>query len=224
VEPEVPADRGDPPCGPGSALSASDTLKDRNTAIDSRRFPRISSSSPRRRSKPRIYGPQTALVVGPSGEEIYIDKWGASKVQFFWDKQNPKEIDRGQHLGARGAELGWKWMGNLLLAARQRRSRGSVSQWDPDNPVITGSVYNGVNTPKYALPDNSTRSGIVTRSSKGGSAANANELRFEDKMGSEQIFLHAEKDMDVSIEHDRAHLVGEQRLADCDGNQTEQIG
>ena len=94
----------------------------------------------------------------------------------------------------------------------------------PDNPVITGSVYNGVNMPKYALPDNSTRSGLVTRSSKGGSAQNANELRFEDKMGSEQIYLHAEKDMDASIEHDRRISVGNNDSLIVTGVQSEQIG
>jgi len=95
---------------------------------------------------------------------------------------------------------------------------------DPDNPMITGSVYNGVNTPKYALPDNKTRSGLVTRSSTGGSGANANELRFEDKMGSEQIYIHAEKDMDVSIEHDRRISVGNNDSLIVTGNQSEQIG
>jgi type VI secretion system secreted protein VgrG len=95
---------------------------------------------------------------------------------------------------------------------------------DPDNPVIVGSVYNGVNMPKYALPDNSTRSGILTRSSKGGSAQNANELRFEDKTGSEQVYLHAEKDIDVSIENDQRISVGNNDSLIVKGVQAEQIG
>jgi type VI secretion system secreted protein VgrG len=94
---------------------------------------------------------------------------------------------------------------------------------DPDNPVIVGSVYNGVNVPKYALPDNSTRSGIVTRSSKNGGAANANELRFEDKKGSEQIFLNAEKDMDLRTENDHRRFVGGKDSLLVKGDQTEEV-
>ena len=95
---------------------------------------------------------------------------------------------------------------------------------DPDNPLVVGSVYNGVNVPKYALPDNSTRSGLVTRSSKGGSAQNANELRFEDKKGSEQIFINAEKDMDQRTENDNRRFVGGKDSLIVTGNQLEQVG
>jgi type VI secretion system secreted protein VgrG len=95
---------------------------------------------------------------------------------------------------------------------------------DPDNPVVVGSVYNGVNVPKYALPENSTRSGILTRSSKGGGAANANELRFEDKKGSEQIFLNAEKDMDHRTENDNRRFVGGKDSLIVTANQLEQVG
>jgi type VI secretion system secreted protein VgrG len=94
---------------------------------------------------------------------------------------------------------------------------------DPDNPVIVGSVYNGVNVPKYALPDHSTRSGILTRSSKGGGAANANELRFEDKTGSEQIFLNAEKDMDHRTENDNRRFVGGKDSLLVKGDQIEEV-
>ena len=79
---------------------------------------------------------------------------------------------------------------------------------DPDCPLCIGSVYNSDNLPKYALPDMSTRSGIYTRSSKDGSADNANEIRFEDKKGSEQIFINAEMDMDLRVENDSRRYVG----------------
>jgi type VI secretion system secreted protein VgrG len=95
---------------------------------------------------------------------------------------------------------------------------------DPDNPVITGSLYNGMNMPPYPLPACSTRSGIVTRSSKGGSAQNANELRFEDKKGSEQIFLNAEKDMDHRTEYDHRRYVGNDDSLIVKHNQLEQVG
>ncbi len=173
--------------------------------------------------KPTIYGPQTAFVVVPSGEDMYIDKFGRVCVQFFWDKlRHPNNVDNTW------VRVAQQWAGNGWGTYFWPRVKDEVLvqflNGDPDNPVIVGSVYNGVNMPPYDLPANSTRSGIVTRSSKGGSAQNANELRFEDKMGSEQVYLHAEKDMDVSIEHDQRVSVGNNDSLIVQTNQTEQIG
>jgi type VI secretion system secreted protein VgrG len=95
---------------------------------------------------------------------------------------------------------------------------------DPDRPIITGSVYNAANMPPYALPDNYTRSGIMSRSSKGGGGKNFNELRFEDKMGQEQLFLNAEKDMDHRVEHDHRVFVGANQHLSVTGLQNETIG
>jgi type VI secretion system secreted protein VgrG len=173
--------------------------------------------------KPRIYGPQTALVVGPSGEEIYLDDLGRIKVRFFWDKKD----DRDSTVNTTWVRVAQPWAGNGWGAYFWPRVKDEVVvqflNGDPDNPVVTGSVYNAINTVPYPLPDNSTRSGIMTRSSKGGSAANANELRFEDKKGDEQVYIHAEKDMDVSIEHDRRISVGNNDSLIVTGNQTEEI-
>ena len=173
--------------------------------------------------KPKIYGPQTAFVVAPSGDEMYIDKYGRVNIQFFWDKlRKPNTVD------STWVRVAQSWAGNGWGTYFWPRLKDEVVvqflNGDPDNPIIVGSVYNGVNTPKYALPDNSTRSGLVTRSSKGGSAQNANELRFEDKTGSEQIYIHAEKDIDVSIEHDRRISVGNNDSLIVTGTQNEQIG
>jgi type VI secretion system secreted protein VgrG len=172
--------------------------------------------------KPKIYGPQTAFVVVPSGEEIYIDKYGRVCVQFFWDKLRPaNKVDNTWVRVAQGW-AGKQWGAHFWPRANQE----VVVQFlngDPDNPVIMGSLYNGVNMPPYDLPDHSTRSGIVTRSSKGGSAQNANELRFEDKKGSEQIFLNAEKDMDHRTEHDHRRYVGKDDSLIVKGKQTEQV-
>jgi type VI secretion system secreted protein VgrG len=173
--------------------------------------------------KPRIYGPQTAFVVVPSGEDMYIDKFGRVCIQFFWDKlRHPNTVDNTW------VRVAQQWAGNGWGTYFWPRVKDEVVvqflNGDPDNPVIVGSVYNGVNTPKYTLPDNSTRSGLVTRSSKGGSAQNANELRFEDKMGSEQVYLHAEKDIDISIEHDQRVSVGNNDSLIVTGVQSEQIG
>lgn len=173
--------------------------------------------------KPKIYGPQTAFVVVPAGEDMHIDKYGRICIQFFWDKlRQPNTVDNTW------VRVAQHWAGNGWGTYFWPRVKDEVVvqflNGDPDNPVITGSVYNGVNMPKYALPDNSTRSGIVTRSSKGGSAANANELRFEDKSGSEQIFLNAEKDMDIRVENDQRTFVGNNDSLIVTTNQTEQVG
>ena len=172
--------------------------------------------------KPKIYGPQTAFVVVPAGEDMHIDKYGRVCIQFFWDKLRPANT-----VDNTWVRVAQQWAGNGWGTYFWPRVKDEVVvqflNGDPDNPVITGSVYNAVNMPKYALPDNSTRSGIVSRSSKGGSAANANELRFEDKAGSEQIFLNAEKDMDHRTEHDHRRFVGNDDSLIIKGNQTEQL-
>ena len=174
-------------------------------------------------AKPLIHGPQTAMVIGGSGEEIQVDKLGRVNVQFFWDRlRKPNTVD-GTWL-----RVAQSWAGNGWGTYFWPRVGDEVIvqfiNGDPDNPIVVGSVYNGVNVPKYALPDMSTRSGIVSRSSKQGSAANANELRFEDKKGSEQIFLNAEMDMDHRIENDSRRFVGGQDSVIVTGPQYDEIG
>jgi type VI secretion system secreted protein VgrG len=178
--------------------------------------------APRTATKPIVYGPQTARVVAPSGEEMYIDKFGRVCVQFLWDrKRQPNTVDNTW------VRVAQPWAGNGWGTFFWPRLNDEVIiqfvDGDPDNPILAGSVYNGVNVPKYALPDHSTRSGLVTRSSKGGSAANANELRFEDKMGSEQIFLNAERDMDHRVEQDHRMFVGGKDSLIVKGDQLEEV-
>ena len=172
--------------------------------------------------KPKIYGPQTAKVVVASGEEIHLDKMGRVNVQFFWDKV--RKDNTPDNTWVRVAQ---QWAGNGWGAYFWPRVGDEVVveflNGDPDNPLVVGSVYNATNMPKYALPDMSTRSGWVTRSSKGGSAANANELRFEDKKGSEQIFINAEKDMDHRVENDHRLYIGGKDSVIVVGNQLEDI-
>jgi len=172
--------------------------------------------------KPRIYGPQTAFVVVPSGEEMYIDKYGRVCIQFFWDRvRQPNTVDNtwvrvAQSWGGKGwGTYFWPRMNDEVIV--------EFLNGDPDNPMIVGSVYNATNMPRYELPDHSTRSGLVTRSSKGGSEKNANELRFEDKMGSEQIFLNAERDMDHRTENDHRRFVGFNDSLIVKNNQNEKI-
>jgi len=175
-----------------------------------------------RTPKPRIPGPQTAIVVAQSGDEIYLDKKGRVCVQFFWDRKRQMTPDNTW------VRVAQPWAGNGWGTFFWPRLNDEVVvhflDGDPDAPLVVGSVYNGVNMPKYELPEMGTRSGIVTRSSKGGSASNANELRFEDLKGSEQIFLNAEMDMDHRTENDNRRFVGGKDSLKVVGAQYEEIG
>jgi type VI secretion system secreted protein VgrG len=151
--------------------------------------------------RPVIQGLQTAVVVGPKGEEIYVDKYGRVKVQFYWDREGKK--DENTSCWVRVAE---NWAGkNWGIVFNPRIGQEVIVDFlegDPDKPLITGRVYNAEQMPPYDLPANMTQSGVKTRSSKGGGTDNFNELRFEDKKGSEDIFFHAEKDFHREVEND----------------------
>lgn len=158
--------------------------------------------------KPVVSGPQTAVVAVKSGEESWLDKFGRVRVQFFWDREG-KDNDTS----ACWVRVAQKWAGAGWGAHFWPRIGQEVVveflEGDPDRPLITGSVYNPDSMPPYTLPDNYTRSGIVTESSKYSSSTNFNEIRFEDKMGQEQIFINAERDMDWRVENDERRFVGD---------------
>jgi type VI secretion system secreted protein VgrG len=164
---------------------------------------------PRVTPKPSIQGPQTATVVGPSGEEIYTDKHGRIKVQFRWDRYG--KADQNSSCWIRVAQA---WAGNGYGAWALPRVGQEVIvehlEGDPDWPIVTGSVYNGDNKTPYSLPDEKTRWGLKSRSSKGGGASNFNELRFEDKKGSEEVYVHAEKDLTHYTKKKRTEYVGDE--------------
>jgi type VI secretion system secreted protein VgrG len=177
---------------------------------------------PRATPKPMVQGLQTAVVTGPGGEEIYVDKYGRIKVQFFWDRKGKK--DDKSSCWIRVAE---QWAGkNWGFVCNPRIGQEVIVDFlegDPDRPLITGRVYNAEQMPPYDLPGNMTQSGIKSRSSKGGSPANFNELRFEDKKGSELVTLHAEKDQSIEVEHDEAHWVGHDRTKTIDRDETTHV-
>lgn len=148
--------------------------------------------------RPRAAGCETALVVGPSGEEIWTDKYGRIKVQFSWDREGKKD-DKSSPWIRVAQSLAGKSYGAFFLPRVGQEVVISYLNGDPDRPLVTGCVYNGTNTTPYTLPANQTQSGIVTRSSKQGSAGN--ELRFEDRKDSEEVFLHAQRDLKVNVEN-----------------------
>ncbi|WP_040262380.1 type VI secretion system tip protein TssI/VgrG [Pseudomonas massiliensis] len=171
--------------------------------------------------RPQIIGPQTAIVVGPPGEEIYTDELGRVKVQFHWDRQgdfNDKSSCwvRVVQAGASGG------FGAIQLPRVGDEVVVSFMDGNPDRPLVTGSLYNSMNTPPWPLPANKTQSGFLTRSLKG-DGGTANFLRFEDKPGQEQLSLHAERNMDTEIEVDEAHTVGNNRRIAVGGTHTEVI-
>ena len=172
--------------------------------------------------KPFVQGPQTAVVVGPSGDEIYTDKYGRVKVQFHWDREGEKNENSSCWIRVSHPWAGKNW-GMVAIPRIGQEVIVDFLEGDPDGPIITGRVYNAEQMPPYALPANMTQTGILTRSSKGGSGANANELRFEDKKGSEQVYLHAEKNQDISVENDETHSVGHNRAKTIDNDETSHI-
>ena len=175
--------------------------------------------APRQTPKPFVQGPQTALVVGPPGEEIFTDAYGRVKLQFHWDRRGKK--DEKSSCWVRVAS---PWAGKNFGAIQTPRIGQEVVvdflEGDPDQPLVTGRVYNAEQMPPWELPANATQSGLLTRSSKGGSVANANALRFEDKKGAEQLWLHAEKNQDIEVENDETHWVGKDRKKTIDHDET----
>lgn len=154
---------------------------------------------PRVSPLPRVSGSQTALVVGPSGEEIWTDAHGRIKVQFHWDRVGVKDENSScwVRVAQSWAGLGW---GSLFLPRIGQEVVVSYVDGDPDRPLVTGCVYNAENTTPVTLPGMQTQSTIKSRSSKQGAAGN--EMRMEDKKDSEEFYIHAQKDMKVEIEND----------------------
>lgn len=173
--------------------------------------------------KPLIHGSQTAVVVGPSGEEIYPDKYSRVKVQFHWDREGKKDEHSSCWIRVSQPWAGKQW-GAIHIPRIGQEVVVSHLEGDPDRPLITGMVYNADMMPPYALPDNKTQTGIKTRSSKGGGSANFNEIRFEDKKGSEELYFHAEKDQNIIVEHDRTEFTGNDRRLSVIRDKYEDVG
>jgi type VI secretion system secreted protein VgrG len=177
---------------------------------------------PRITPKPFVQGPQPALVVGKAGEEIWVDKYGRVIVQFYWDRLGKQNENSSCWIRTSQPWAGGNW-GAMWIPRIGQEVLVSFLEGDPDRPVITGRVYNANQMPPYTLPDYQTRSTFMSRSSKGGGAANYNELRFEDLKGQEQIFMNAEMDMDLRVEKDSREFIGANRHLIVTTNQVEQI-
>jgi type VI secretion system secreted protein VgrG len=173
---------------------------------------------PRVVRRPLVQGSQTAVVVGPEGEEFWVDKFGRVKVHFFWDREDKSSCP---------VRVSSSWAGKNWGAIQIPRIGQEVVvdflEGDPDRPLIIGRVYNAEQMPPYGLPADQTISGVKSRSSKGGGTENYNEIVLEDKKGSEFIRIHAEKDIQEYVENDSYEYVGNDRHLIVDGSQTEKV-
>ncbi|MER3430669.1 MAG: hypothetical protein C4324_06430 [Blastocatellia bacterium] len=174
----------------------------------------------RRTRKPLVRGSQTATVVGPAGEEIFTDKYGRVKVQFHWDRDGRADATSSCWLRVAQTWAGKQW-GTMFIPRVGQEVIVDFLEGDPDKPIIIGSVYNPENMPPYTLPNEKTKSTIKTNSSKGGGGFN--EIRFEDKKGSEQIFIHAEKDADIRVKNDCMETIEHDRHLTIEHNQIEKV-
>lgn len=175
--------------------------------------------SPRITPKPIVRGPQTAVVTGKPGEEIWTDEHGRVKVHFHWDRHGKEDENSSCWMRVAQHWAGKSW-GAIYVPRIGQEVIVEFFEGDPDRPIITGRVYNGDNMPPYALPANQTQSGVKSRSSKGGTGDNYNEIRFEDKKGAEQILIHAEKNQSIEVEHDETHWVGHDRTKTINHDET----
>jgi type VI secretion system secreted protein VgrG len=153
---------------------------------------------------PIISGTQTAKVVGKSGEEIWTDKYGRIKVQFHWDQKGKNDETSSCWVRVDYGWAGKNW-GGIFLPRIGQEVVVSYLEGNPDCPLVTGAVYNAEQTVPYTLPDEQTKSTVKTNTSKGGNGFN--EIRFEDKKDSEELYFHAQKDQNIVVEHDRTKKV-----------------
>lgn len=179
--------------------------------------------------KPIVEGAQTAIVVGPKGEEIYTDEHGRVKVQFHWDREGKYDEKSSCWIRVSQVWAGAGW-GAIHIPRVDHEVIVDFLEGDPDQPIITGRVYHGTNVPPYNLPGDKSRSTIKSNSYPGGDGFN--ELRFEDAKGSEEVYLHSQKDWTIVIEndknqtviHDEIHSVGNNRSKKVGNSQEEKIG
>ena len=173
--------------------------------------------------KPIVNGPQTALVVGPTGNEIHVDRLGRVKLHFRWDRVGKKT---DQDTCFVRVATPWASKGYGMISHPRIGDEVVVSflEGNPDRPLVTGSVYNGESLPPYALPAQSTVSGIRSRSSSGGATDTFNELRFDDKAGSEYVWFQAEKDFHRLVKNDATDEVGRNNQVEIGKNHVASVG
>ncbi|EHT6851051.1 type VI secretion system tip protein VgrG, partial [Escherichia coli] len=173
-------------------------------------------------SKPHTKGPQSAIVTGPTGQEIWTDKYGRVKVQFGWDRYGKNDENSSCWVRVSYPWAG-KGFGGIQIPRIGQEVLVDFKNGDPDLPIIVGRTYNQDTMPPWGLPGAATQSGFYSHTI-GGGPTNANALRFEDKTGGEEIWLHAEKDQRIEVNNNESHWVGNNRLKVIDKTETAIIG
>lgn len=177
---------------------------------------------PQTTPKPRVRGPDTAVVVGPPGSEIFTDPYGRVKVHFHWDRYGRKDGNDSCWI-----RVSYPWAGSHFGSIHIPRVGQEVivdfEHGDPDRPLITGRVYNARHMPPWDLPAHQTQSGILSRSSPGGGVQNANALRFEDAKGKEELWLQAERDQNIHVKRNETTTIGADRTQNVGGKHAETV-
>ncbi|WP_420382725.1 type VI secretion system Vgr family protein [Novosphingobium sp.] len=189
--------------------------------------------APQTTPRPVARGPETAVVVGPAGEEIYVDKYGRVKVQFHWDRIGQK--NEKSSCWIRVSQTGG--LGNIVIPRIGHEVLVDFINGNPDRPIVVGRVFNAAQMPIYGLPDNKTRALWRSKTYKQDTgsqlpdsvaldtgAPGANEIRFEDKTGAEEFFVHAERDFNSRVRHNETHKVGKDVDIYVGKNRNEEVG
>ncbi len=176
---------------------------------------------PRLHRKPRVSGLQTAIVTGPAGEEVHCDEHGRIKVLPHWDRLSPADETSSWWVRVAHAVAGSGW-GCFFLPRIGMEVILDFLDGDPDRPLVVGCVYNGQNGPPYSLPADKTKTTIKSNTSPGGNGSN--ELRFEDQAGAEEVYLHAQKDWNTTVENNRSLNIGANETNSVGANRTRTVG
>ncbi len=179
---------------------------------------------PRVTHRPAAQGPESAIVVGPSGEEIYVDKYGRIKVQFHWDREGKRDTSSCAWLRVVTPLAGAQW-GSYAFPRIGQEVLVAFQHGDPDEPVVLGSLYNAENMPPYPLPANRVRTGLKTRSTLKGAADEFHEIRLDDTKDKEEIFVQSQKDFHRLVKNNDLLQVGVKKgdKEPPDGSQKQEI-
>ena len=188
-------------------------------------FSTVPSNQPYRAAritpKPMVQGPQTAIVVGKSGEEIWTDKYGRVKLQFHWDRYGKADENSSCWTRVSHPWAGKGW-GSISIPRIGQEVIVDFLEGDPDQPIITGRVYNADQTPPFGLPAKAMISGVKSNSTKGGGGNN--EISLDDTKGTERIYMHGQYNMDTVIDHDQTSTIHNNRTDKVDVDDSETVG
>ena len=173
--------------------------------------------------KPLIQGPQTALVVGPAGEQVWTDEHGRIKLQFHWDRYGKADENSSGWVRVSQLWAGERW-GAIYIPRIGQEVIVEFIDGDPDRPIVTGRVYNGDQPAPYDLPASALQSGIKSKSGSAESSSNFNEIRMDDESGHEEFYIQAEKNYRQLVKNDHSEAIGNDYSVSVVNNKSETVG